>query len=292
MLANRNLPDFKDETVIYHSQELIQRLRTISITFFVSFIFILFTPSSIFEFKLVFDDYEPAIIPILESILKWVTKDIFTDQFAVTIGSPMAVVIAYIELAIIITFLANFPFIVYQIYSFLEPGLYEYEKKTLRKLTYVTVLLFCIGALFGIYLLPIVIKSLVGISATLEYDNLLYYYDLSTLIEFIFWNVVATGLLFTYPMLILGLVLFEVTDAKGLRERRRHVISALVGITAVITPDPTPISMIILSFPLSILYEMTINAAYKLEKSSFFSDFRFNKSMNEDRIKKFNYKIR
>ena len=291
MLANRNIPNFQDESVIYHTQELISRARTIGIVFFSSFFVILFTPSSIFQFEIIFEDYKPAIITLLELILKWVTKEVHSDQFAITIGSPMAVIIAYIELALIITFFFNFPFIVYQLYLFLSPGMYEHEKKNLRKFTYVTVALFCIGGLFGIFLLPVVINSLVGISTTLEYENLLYYYDLSTLIGFIFWNVVATGLVFTYPMLILGLVLFEVVDTKDLRKRRRHVISALLGLTAIITPDPTPISMMILSLPLIVLYEMTINVAFKLEKSSFFSDFKLNKSMTDNRIKKYKLNV-
>ena len=88
------------------------------------------------------------------------------------------------------------------------------------------------------------------------------------------WNVVATGLVFCYPILIISLVFTGVLTVEDLQKRRRHVIAALFGITALITPDPTPISMIVLTIPLLFLYELTINFAYKIQSSPDFLEMR------------------
>ena len=267
MFSSDNFDGLISENVINHTQELYIRIRLIIIVFILSTLIIIFLPSEFIHGNISLENYKPFVINELEWILNWSTSKISLNQFALIIGSPMAVIIAYIELGIITSFALNYPFIIWQLYMFLKPGLYEEEKDFIRNLVIFATILFVIGALIGFFIMPIVFQSLVGIGESLDFQYLVQYYNLNTVVEFFFWSVIATGVLFTYPIFILSLVLFNLLSSQSLRTRRRHIIVGLMGITAIITPDPSPISMLILSIPLVFLYEITINLAYKIEKT-------------------------
>ncbi|OLS22448.1 MAG: Sec-independent protein translocase protein TatC [Candidatus Heimdallarchaeota archaeon LC_3] len=290
MFSSDNFEGLISENVINHSQELYIRIRLIIVVFIISTMIIIFLPYEFIKGNFSLENYKPLVIVELEWILNWSTSKISINQFALIIGSPMAVIIAYIELGIITSFAFNYPFIIWQLYIFLKPGLYEEEKEFIRNLVLFATLLFIIGALIGFYIMPIVFQSLVGIGETLDFQYLVQYYNLNTVVEFFFWSVIATGILFTYPLFLLSLVLFNLLSSESLRTRRRHIIIGLMGITAIITPDPSPISMLILSVPLVFLYEITINLAYKIERTEFYKRMKEKRSLKSigNRIGEFN----
>ena len=273
MLGNRFSEYDSPEELIDHTTELIIRLRIIALTFALTILGILFIPISwlVLDFNA---EYRPIILDALDFILTWSTSDINDTNFQISVGSPLAIISQLFILAILIAFVIDWPFIVYQMYLFASPGLYPYEQNIIRKLTYAATGLFLLGAFFGFQLMPVVTKTLVGLADLLEFEKLVQIYNLGDVIEFLLWNVIATGLVFTYPILIIGLVFSGMLSVEDLQKRRRHVMAALFGITAIITPDPTPISMIVLTIPLLFLYELTINFSYKIEHSPDFTQFR------------------
>lgn len=274
MLANRlESIDTSVDDVLDHTTELVKRLRIIAAVYFTTILVVLFFPTSwlLLDFS---SEYRPVVIDTLDFLLEWSTSGITSTNFSITIGSPLAVITELIIIAILISFVLNYPFILYQLYLFMSPGLYPIEQQIIKSLTYAATGLFILGAFFGFQLMPIVTKTLVGFGDLLTYDKLVQFYDLSRVVDFLIWNVIATGILFTYPILIIGLVFTGFLTIEDLQNRRRHVILALVGITALITPDPTPVSMIILSLPLVFLYEITINFAYKIETNPEFIEMR------------------
>ncbi|MHA1991771.1 MAG: twin-arginine translocase subunit TatC [Candidatus Hodarchaeales archaeon] len=281
MFADDRFEGIINDRFLSNTQELYVRLRLITIVFIVSTIIIVLLPAEFLNGNFSLENYKPFVMVELEWILQWTTSRITIDQFALVIGSPMAVIIASLELGIITAFAINYPFIIFQLYVFLKPGLYESEKGFIKNIVVFVTILFLLGALVGFYVMPIVTQSLVGIGETLDHEYLLQYYDLSTVVEFFFWSVIATGVLFTYPIFLLSLVLFDIVSTDSLKKRRRHIITGLMGITAIITPDPTPISMLILSVPLIFLYEITINLSYKIEKTSIYHRIRTQKAENK-----------
>lgn len=275
MLAERLASyDPRSDDIIDHSVELYFRLRVVFVTYFVSVLVVIFMPSSFVEGTFLLENYKPAVITELEWVLEWATRDITNANFRLTIGSPMAVVVAYLFLGMLIAFALNVPFIFYQFYLFTKPGLYPHEQQLVKNLMYAGSGLFAVGALFGFLLMPLVTNTLVGFGDTLDYDRLVQYYDLGRVVEFLFWSVIATGLLFTYPIFVIGLVVTGVLTTNDLQNRRRHVMAALLGITMIVTPDPTPVSMIVLTVPLVLLYEITLNVAYKIEMNPDFQTIR------------------
>ncbi|MHA1983912.1 MAG: twin-arginine translocase subunit TatC [Candidatus Hodarchaeales archaeon] len=280
MFTDERFEGIINDRFLSNTQELYIRLRVITVVFIVSTIIITLLPAEVLNGNFSLENYKPFVMVELEWILEWITSKITIDRFALVIGSPMAVIIASLELALMTSFAINYPFIIYQLYVFLKPGLYESEKNFFKNIIVFITILFLIGAFVGFYIMPIVTQSLVGIGETLDHEYLLQYYDLSKVVEFFFWSVIATGVLFTYPIFILSLVLFDLITSDSLKRRRRHIITGLMGITAIITPDPTPISMLILSIPLIFLYEITINFSYKIEKTDIYARIKENKTRN------------
>jgi sec-independent protein translocase protein TatC len=270
---DRETPPFDFQaTLTEHSEELFRRLRLIAFAITVTSLVVAFLPQSYLEGNFSTENYEPAIYLELKWIIDWSTSQI-PDKYDVRIvlGSPITVLVAYFELALIIGIVLNIPFISYQMYEFLRPGLYDEELILLRRLTISFGILFFFGAILGFLLIPTMMRALVGISGTLEVEKLLIWFSLDELITYIFFSVLVAGVVHTYPVFLIFLVLNGVLTSEDLRSRRREVISGLLCVTALITPDPTPFSMIIMSIPLVFLYEITINVAMKVERSELYA---------------------
>ncbi|MFX1513689.1 MAG: twin-arginine translocase subunit TatC [Promethearchaeota archaeon] len=272
--ANSDHPphDFQ-ATMAEHSEELFRRLRLIALVIVLTSLVVALIPQSYIEGNFSTENYQPAIYLELKWIIDWSTSQI-PDRYDVRIvlGSPVIVLLAYIELALIIGTIINIPFISYQIYEFLRPGLYEEELIIIRRISIGFSILFFFGAALGWFLVPPMMRALVGISGTLDVERLLIWYTLESLINYIFFSVLVAGLIHTYPVFLIFLVLNGILTSEDLRSRRREVIAALLSLTAVITPDPTPFSMLIMSTPLIILYEITINVAMKVERSTLYAN--------------------
>ena len=274
MLSGRMLSfDSSSEDILEHTTELAYRLRIIAGIYFSTVFVILFLPSSwlLLDFG---QPYRPIVLDLLDFLLSWSTTDITSNNFKITIGSPVTVITELFVLALLLAFIIDYPLILYQLYLFFAPGLYPIEQRVIKKLVFAATGLFAFGAFFGFRLIPVVTKTLVGFGDLIQYENVVQFYDLGKVIDFLIFNVIATGLVFTYPILIIALVFTGFLTVEDLQKRRRHVILALFGITAVITPDPTPVSMIILSVPLVLLYEITINFSYRIETSPDFIEIR------------------
>ncbi len=270
-------------TMTEHTEELFRRLQFIAIAIVFTSFLVALLPQAYLEGNFTTENYEPAIYLELKWIIDWSTSQIHDKEVRIILGSPMTVLLAYIELALIIGTILNIPFISYQLYQFMRPGLYDEELILIRRISISFSALFFFGALIGWLLVPPMMRALVGISGTLELegDILLIYINLDSLINYIFFSVLVAGLIHTYPVFIIFLILNGVFTSEDLRARRREVIAALLSLTAVITPDPTPFSMIVMAVPLIVLYEITINVSMKVERSTLYANLmeRYGKSV-------------
>ncbi|MFX0204741.1 MAG: twin-arginine translocase subunit TatC [Candidatus Hodarchaeota archaeon] len=270
-------------TMVEHTEELFRRLRLIAIAIVFTSFLVALLPQAYLEGDFTTENYEPAIYLELKWLIDWSTSQIHDREVKIILGSPVIVLLAYIELALIIGTILNIPFISYQLYQFMRPGLYDEELILIRRVSMSFSILFFFGAIVGWLLVPPMMRALVGISSTLELegDMLLIYINLESLINYIFFSVLVAGLIHTYPVFIIFLVLNGVFTSEDLRTRRREVIAGLLSITAVITPDPTPFSMIVMAVPLILLYEITINVTMKVERSTLYANLmeRYGKSV-------------
>jgi len=155
-----------------------------------------------------------------------------------------------------------FPFVFWQIWGFIKPGLKEKEQKSVRGIVGYVSLLFFSGVAFGYFVLaPLSIQFLGNYTfADVKAEpTLLSYLKLTTSLVF------GTGLLFQLPVLIYFLTKIGLASSALLKKYRRHAFVANLVIAAILTP-PDVTSQILVAMPLLLLYEISILIAKRVEK--------------------------
>jgi sec-independent protein translocase protein TatC len=156
-----------------------------------------------------------------------------------------------------------FPFIFYQIWSFIKPGLKEKELKVARGTVFYTSILFFTGILFGYFLIaPLTIQFFGSFQLSTQIKN---DFTVSSYMAIVLSTIFFTGLLFLIPVVIYFLAKLDLVTAVVLRKYRRHAIVAVLVLAALITP-PNLISQIIVAIPIMILYEISILLAVRISK--------------------------
>jgi sec-independent protein translocase protein TatC len=160
-------------------------------------------------------------------------------------------------------FIVAFPFILYQIWKFISPALYERERKLAVWFILCTSLLFFLGILFGYFLIvPLSINFLANYNISkLVVNNI----DIDSYMSMLKTTVIACGLVFELPIIIYFLAKVGLVTASFLRQYRRYAYVIILIVAAVVTP-PDVISQTIVTIPLIILYEASILIAARMNK--------------------------
>ena len=164
-----------------------------------------------------------------------------------------------------ISFISSFffcsPFIVYQLYKFLEPGLYQDEKKIIIPYLFLSPLLFLLGVLLVYFVvMPITWKffmSFQNIKPQNDGMSIILEARISEYIDLIIELFMGFGLAFQLPILLLILTKLQIINYEQLRKFRRYAVVLIFILAAILTP-PDVISQIILALPLVLLYEISI----------------------------------
>lgn len=166
--------------------------------------------------------------------------------------------ITYIKLGAIAGFFVMSPYIFYQFWAFVAPGLYKEERRWVIPIALFTALFFVAGSCFGYYkVFPIAFEFFAGfenesikmLPAVKEY--------LSLAIKLLF----AFGFAFELPLVIFFLARLGVVNSKGLRQKRKYAVLMAFIVAAILTP-PDPFSQCLMAGPLIVLYEVGIWAAH------------------------------
>ena len=210
------------------------------------------------------------IFKILISILLFSIASFFFSDFFVnflieptkTIEPPLILQVLRVQGMLIvkmwIAFLGgvilSLPVIVYQLWSFVAPGLYESEKKHLPTLIVVTFFSFISGAAFAYYvIIPLIIPTLLafGVEGIENNISINYYFS------FVLQMIIASGVIFEMPVVAYFLGRIGLLTPAFMRHYRKYAIAVIFVIAALLTP-PDPLSQLLLAIPLLILYEISI----------------------------------
>lgn len=160
-------------------------------------------------------------------------------------------------------FALSLPFILYYIGQFVAPGLNERELKMLRPACFAAFALFLAGISFSFFILvPAALRASILFNQILGFAPLWTassYYSLMT------WMVLGVGLAFQFPLVLLILVHLEILTHAQLVAFRKYSIILFLCIGAVVTPTTDPVTFILLAVPMSLLYELAITGARRLE---------------------------
>lgn len=157
--------------------------------------------------------------------------------------------------AIYVGLVIAFPYVIYQLWKFISPGLRENERKNSKGFIIVSSLLFFLGVLFGYYIIsPLSINFLGTYSVSNEITNQI---DLSSYIALVRSSSLASGLVFELPIIIYFLTKIGLVTPQFLRKQRKYALVIVLIVSAVITP-PDVASQVIVAIPILILYQVSI----------------------------------
>lgn len=170
--------------------------------------------------------------------------------------------LTHMKVSALLGFILAFPYIFWEVWRFVKPGLYEKERRATRYAVAICSVLFTIGVMFGYFVIsPFAVSFLTGyqlpgVEATPALGSYISYMVMFTL---------PTGLVFELPVAAHVLTKVGVISSKFMKEYRRHAIVVIVILAAIITP-PDAFSQILIALPLLGLYEISIYVAKRVEK--------------------------
>ncbi len=152
-------------------------------------------------------------------------------------------------------FIIAFPYIMWEMWSFLKPGLTQKERRYTNGVVFFSSILFIIGILFGYYMIsPLSINFLSNYSVSAEIHNEI---DLTSYISTITTITLSSGLVFELPIVVYFLTKVGLLTPDMMREYRRHSFVGVLVLSAIITP-PDVSSQILVAIPIVVLYELSI----------------------------------
>lgn len=183
---------------------------------------------------------------------------IFTKQ-AIGFGESF---IMSIKVSFIMGFILSFPFVFYEFWRFIKPGLYPNERKAARGMVGICSFLFLLGVSFGYFVIaPFAINFLAGYSIP-GVENTP---TLSSFINYMVMFTAPAGLIFELPVVVYFLSKVGLVTPEGMRKYRRHSIIGILVLAAVITP-PDVVTQFLIGIPLFILYEISIAISARVNK--------------------------
>ena len=176
--------------------------------------------------------------------------------------APMEVFFVKLKLALVLALVLAYPWNIYQLWQFLLPALYEGERRALKYWLLSSSLLFALGVAFCIaFILPLLMKFSAGF-ATVEVQPIL---GLSGFISLSGWLMLAFGLMFQVPILVLVAVRFGLVSYESLRNKRPYVIVLILVLAAILTP-PDVVSQLMLAIPTWLLFEIGLLVSKRVER--------------------------
>ncbi|MDG5492216.1 twin-arginine translocase subunit TatC [Psychroserpens sp. SPM9] len=152
-------------------------------------------------------------------------------------------------------FILAFPYVIYQFWSFISPGMHAKERKHSKGFIITTSFLFFVGVLFGYYIVtPLSINFLANYSVSPEISN---EFDLSSYISIVRSSSLASGFVFELPIIIYFLTKVGLVTPQIMKKYRKFALVIVLIISAIITP-PDLASQVIVAIPILILYQVSI----------------------------------
>lgn len=169
----------------------------------------------------------------------------------------------HITSSFVIGIIVAFPYVFWEIWRFISPGLHIKERKTSRGAVFFVTLLFAIGVAFGYYIMsPLAVNFL----ANYQVSSIVFNeFDITSYVSTLITLVLGSGILFQLPIVVYFLSKVGIVTPELMRAYRKHAIVVILILGAMLTP-PDPLSQVLIAFPLFGLYEMSIIICRRVTK--------------------------
>lgn len=196
-----------------------------------------------------------AVIEPIFSFLAKPLDDILPPGTTLIFTSYPEAFFTYIKLALVCGIFVASPVILYQLWAFIAPGLYEHEKKWAMPFVIASTIFFVGGAMFGYFVVfPAAFNFLAGYANS----NLALFPSMAEYFTLTIRLLLGFGIAFELPILMVFLGLVGIIDAAMLSRNRKYAILIIFTAAAIITPTPDILNQILLAGPLLLLYELSI----------------------------------
>ncbi len=184
-----------------------------------------------------------------------------SSMIATDVAAPF---FAPFKLAMVLSFFLAIPFVLYQVWGFIAPGLYRNEKKLIAPLLLSSTLLFYGGIAFAYF---VVFPLAFAFFASIDLQDVAFTTDISSYLNFVLKLFFAFGLAFEIPVAIILMCWTGMTSADSLREKRPYVIVGVFVVGMLLTP-PDVISQTLLALPMWFLFEVGVLVGSLYSKKS------------------------
>ncbi|MCF6190681.1 MAG: twin-arginine translocase subunit TatC [Cocleimonas sp.] len=194
------------------------------------------------------------LFPFAADIYDFLAAPLARDMIII---GPVAPFLIPMKLTLMVAFLVALPYLLYQLWSFVAPGLYKHEKRLVYPLLASSVFLFYLGIVFVYFvLLPMMFQVIPQfVPQTADFKP-----DIAQYLDFVVMMFMAFGIGFEMPIATILLITTGMTTAEKLRQKRPYVIVGAFVVGMLLTP-PDVISQIMLAIPMWILFELGIIAS-------------------------------
>ena len=251
----------EEQSIWDHLEELAQRLRRVLFVIVVATLLIVILPSDLGGIlRLDFSNYRPLISAMIE----YIQYSLLPEGVQLLAFNWLDTFYIYILVAIVLGTLVTMPYTAFELFKFIAPALYPHERRSMYKFVFVVTVLFSIGAVYAwLVLLPTTFNVLYVFAFQ---SNILPFFSVKDFFNMVAFGVLGSGVFYTFPLVIWMLVGAGLIGVDTLKENRKQLFLGLIIVTAVLTPDPTPFSMLLMSIPFYILYEITIQVLSRTKK--------------------------
>lgn len=272
-MSNTPLPiEEKEMSFVEHLEELRIHLIRMIISILLSAVFVFFATRSIFKIvifgPLQEDFLTYQLLCKLSHWLKLGDSMCYEPATANLITLEMGeAFLLHIKVCIFGGIIISFPYLLWEFWRFIKPGLYPDERKAANNVVIIGSILFLFGICFGYFILsPFAINFLLGYDLPMINEasngNLI---KATSMINYMIMFTVPLGIIFELPIIVYYLAKMGLVTDTFMRTYRRHAIVSILVIAAFVTP-PDVMTQIIIGIPIYLLYELSIGIAAKQTK--------------------------
>lgn len=175
--------------------------------------------------------------------------------------APMEGFVTQLKVSFMAGLVIAMPYLLFEAWKFVAPGLYKKEKRTVLIALALTILSFYLGAYFGYRVLPFATGFFLSFGGGLINST----WSFAHYLDYVIRIILAFGVVFELPLVIALLTVLGLVGPKGLRRVRRHAYVAVFVLASIITP-PDVITQVVLAVPLILLYELSIGVSALLTR--------------------------
>jgi sec-independent protein translocase protein TatC len=268
----------EEQSVWDHLEELAQRLRKALFAVVVVTMAVIVLPSDYSNLlRLDFSNYTPLVA----TLMGFIQDSLLPADVTLIAFNWLDTFYIYFLLAMVVGVIITLPYLAYELYQFIKPAMYPHERRSVYSFIFAVTFLFVTGAVYAWFiLLP---TTFTVLSKFVYQSRVVPFFSVKGFFDMVAFGLFGSGLFFTFPIIIWMLVKADLLEVQTLKDNRKQLFAVLLIVTAILTPDPTPFSMLLMSIPFYLLYELTIQILSRVIKKRDPYDYILVRGVNASR---------